>query len=303
MYSLSRQTRCNAERSDSTIQDNNDVSVSADNMTPSRRRTGGPGGLAQTTPTRRRTPRTGPSALERAYATLGEEVVKQLQSTYASLDSTWGGTEHDQAEGMVIDLLRQRAPDAQIRAVFGVGGSMIARPKLVSVNGVDTLHTRRASSTRTHAFTDDDIAFFLASSSEWGLEDGFPCSHRRPRQYLVEAKVTLDSVATSDARLQRQPLTGLTLKKLKSLSLKYFSIPSDHLAYYPTVPDSDSTHEAQTDANDDSRPSGSSEKRKVAAGVDPPAKKAGRPRKITCDSGTHPSILSFFKPLDRQEPK
>lgn len=114
----------------------------------------------------------------------------RLQATYASLDSKWGGSEHDQAEGMVLGLMRQAIPDAQIRAIFGIGGSMIARPKNVVANGVDTLHIRRIASKPKHALTDDDISFFLSACQEWELQDGFPCSHRGPRQYLVEEAMT-----------------------------------------------------------------------------------------------------------------
>ncbi|ETI52716.1 hypothetical protein F443_04224 [Phytophthora nicotianae P1569] len=62
------------------------------------RRTGGPGGSAQTIPSRRRAVSRKSSPIDRARETLGEETVPQLQQTFRSLDSTWGGSEHDQAE-------------------------------------------------------------------------------------------------------------------------------------------------------------------------------------------------------------
>ncbi|KUF92160.1 hypothetical protein AM588_10003500 [Phytophthora nicotianae] len=152
------------------------------------RRTGGPGGSAQTIPSRRRAVSRKSSPIDRARETLGEETVRQLQQTYRSLDSTW--SEHDQAEGMVLSLSRQGVADAQIRAIFGVGGSMIQRLKGVIKNGIDTLHTRHRGTTPKHAFSEDDISFFISSCADWELEDGFPCSHRRPRQYFVEPKIT-----------------------------------------------------------------------------------------------------------------
>ncbi|ETN15028.1 hypothetical protein PPTG_07246 [Phytophthora nicotianae INRA-310] len=115
------------------------------------------GGSAQTIPSRRRSVSRKSSPIDRARETLGEETVRQLQQTYRSLDSTWGGSEHNQAEGMVLSLIRQGVADAQIRAIFGGGGSMIQRLKGVIKNGIDTLHTRRRGTTPKHAFSEDDI--------------------------------------------------------------------------------------------------------------------------------------------------
>jgi hypothetical protein len=101
-----------------------------------------------------------------------------------------GGGEHDQAEGMIIALLRQGLPDAQVRAVFGVGGYKITQLKAMIKNVIDGFHTRRSPQLPKHAFTDEDIAFFLLTFGDWELEEGFPCSHRRPRQYFVEPGMT-----------------------------------------------------------------------------------------------------------------
>ncbi|CAN5976134.1 unnamed protein product [Sphagnum jensenii] len=41
-----------------------------------------------------------------------------------------------------------------------------------------------------HALSSDDLTTFIEDCKTWELEDGFPCSHRRPHQYFVEAKLT-----------------------------------------------------------------------------------------------------------------
>jgi hypothetical protein len=41
---------------------------------------------------------------------------------HSSLDTKWNENEHDQAEGMVLALLRQSFPNAQVRAIFNVDG-------------------------------------------------------------------------------------------------------------------------------------------------------------------------------------
>ncbi|KAF1782187.1 hypothetical protein GQ600_4571 [Phytophthora cactorum] len=46
-----------------------------------------------------------------------------------------GGSEHNQAEGMILSLIDQGVPDTQIRAIFGVGDSMIAGLKAVTNSG------------------------------------------------------------------------------------------------------------------------------------------------------------------------
>jgi len=38
-------------------------------------------------------------------------------------------------------------------------------------------------------------------------------------------------------QLPRHPTKELSAKKIKSLSAKYFSIPQEHLSYYPAVPE------------------------------------------------------------------
>ncbi|KAG6945264.1 hypothetical protein JG688_00016641 [Phytophthora aleatoria] len=90
-----------------------------------------------------------------------------------------GGSEHNQAEGMVLSLIDQGVPDTQIRAIFGVGDSMIAGLKAVTNSGIDTLHTRRSPARPSHTYSDDDLHFLINNCNEWELEEGFPCSHHR----------------------------------------------------------------------------------------------------------------------------
>ncbi|KAG6941856.1 hypothetical protein JG687_00019405 [Phytophthora cactorum] len=65
------------------------------------------------------------STFERTCARLGADQVEQLRARYKTLDSKWDGTEHNQAEGMVFSSIDQGVPDAQIRAIFGVAGSIV----------------------------------------------------------------------------------------------------------------------------------------------------------------------------------
>ncbi len=50
--------------------------------------------------------------------------------------------------------------------------------------------THRPMKVPHHALSSDDLTALIEDCKTWELEDGFPYSHRRPRQYLMEAKLT-----------------------------------------------------------------------------------------------------------------
>ncbi|KAE8960311.1 hypothetical protein PR001_g30422 [Phytophthora rubi] len=117
---------------------------------------------------------------------------------------------------------------------------------------------------------------------------------------LFGSEHDLDTVTMENVQLARQAPLSLTTKKVKSLSLKYFSIPPQYLAYYPVDPASTpepnetTCGSEQTNSNDET-PGG---KRKVAVGVPPQSKKrVGRPPKLPRHITKSPSILTFFSPV------
>jgi hypothetical protein len=111
---------------------------------------------------------------------------------------------------------------------------------------------------------------------------------------LFGDKCDLDIMTMKDVRLDRHPLLELTLKKRKSLALKYFSIPREYLSYYPKLPEDNTAEGAEHGAVE------SGVKRKLAVGVKPKAKKAvGRPRKLQTVESNQPSILTFLQQTSR----
>jgi hypothetical protein len=75
-------------------------------------------------------------------------------------------------------------------------------------------------------------------------------------------------------QLPRHPTKELSAKKIKSLSAKYFSIPQEHLSYYPAVPEAilnapeintehTETGDPNTDATAGKRKPGRPHKKKV----------------------------------------
>jgi hypothetical protein len=75
-------------------------------------------------------------------------------------------------------------------ALLGIGGTQIERLKAMLRDGVDKLHTRRVPAAPHHALTEEDVEKFLETCSDWELEEGFPCSHRRPRHYFISPEIT-----------------------------------------------------------------------------------------------------------------
>ncbi|OWZ11139.1 LOW QUALITY PROTEIN: Cleavage inducible protein [Phytophthora megakarya] len=110
----------------------------------------------------------------------GEEAVVSIRS---SCDS------NPVMEGESVNSLKGLS-EREIRSVIPVGGSRISRLRKAVESGIDYLHTRRSGGKPSHAFEDNVIDNFKEHCATWVLEDGFPCSHRLPRQYFTEPNIT-----------------------------------------------------------------------------------------------------------------
>ncbi len=51
------------------------------------------------------------------------------------------------------------------------------------------LHTRRPPCIPTHALHDNDLDMIKADAESWEFKDGFPCTHRCSKQYLLDPKL------------------------------------------------------------------------------------------------------------------
>eukprot|EP00644_Phytophthora_capsici_P015995 jgi/Phyca11/115563/e_gw1.28.270.1 len=105
------------------------------------------------------------AAFGRAVDKLGEESGKKLRDDWNSWDTSYGG----QSEGVVLHLLQQGLSQCEIRAVIPVGGSRIDRLRKILVK-------------------------ILKVFNYPVLEEKFPCTHRRPRQYITEPNLTWNVV-------------------------------------------------------------------------------------------------------------
>ncbi|ETP53628.1 hypothetical protein F442_01495 [Phytophthora nicotianae P10297] len=104
---------------------------------------------------------------------------------------------------------------------------------------------------------------------------------------------TLWEASIHSVHLPRKPTQDLSDKKMKSLSAKYFSIPQQHLTYYPAVPDSiiDAPDLGAVASDAESTPKLQSKR------------KPCRPKKKkTTLKPNQPSILQFFSTAQKPSP-
>ncbi|CAK9229226.1 unnamed protein product [Sphagnum troendelagicum] len=131
------------------------------------------------------------NALERVVKKMGEESLNALKETWNAMKTGYGEAEWEHGEGVILGLMAQGYSDREIKALRGVGGSRVSQLRKIHKDGTwDESHTRRPMKVPHHALSSDYLTAFIEDFKTWELEDGFPCSHRRPRQYLVEAKLT-----------------------------------------------------------------------------------------------------------------
>ncbi len=131
------------------------------------------------------------NALERVVKKMGEESLNALKEMWNAMKTGYGEAKWEQGEGVILGLMAQGYSDREIKALLGVGGSHVSRLRKIHKDGTwDGSHTRRPMKVPHHALSLNDLTAFIEDCKTWELEDGFPCSHRRPHQYFVEAKLT-----------------------------------------------------------------------------------------------------------------
>jgi hypothetical protein len=88
-------------------------------------------------------------------------------------------------------LMAQGYSDWEIKALLGVGGSLVSRLRKIHKDRTwDGSHTCRPMKVPHHTLSSDDLIAFIEECKTWELEDGFPYSHRRHRQYFMKGKLT-----------------------------------------------------------------------------------------------------------------
>lgn len=127
------------------------------------------------------------NAKKRVLLKMGQEALDQVRAAWTVLkDAKIGSKAHQKADGMIITL-RKTYSQIETRAILeGLGCARAQRVAKWEKDNRDGLQQveRKSSS---HAITEEDINFLEKVKSTWLLDEGFPCPHRRPRQYFHDA--------------------------------------------------------------------------------------------------------------------
>ncbi len=127
---------------------------------------------------------------------LGETVYQEMKAQWILLNESKLPNDKHIADGMIVTLISQGFSQIKIRAVLdGLGGHRMQRvTDEYLLPSDDRVSTRKPPS---HAFTSEDITRIKSCYDTWELEDGFPCAHRKPRQFFVDASHTWTSLHAS----------------------------------------------------------------------------------------------------------
>lgn len=118
---------------------------------------------------------------------LGDDKFNILQERWDHLDTGNGGKDQITANGMIVCLLQQNLTQREIRAVFGCGKGRVRRVREALRNPQQFLKPREAP---YHAATDEQKEEIKRFIRTYETEDGFSCSHRRQRKYLIAEGLT-----------------------------------------------------------------------------------------------------------------
>lgn len=123
-------------------------------------------------------------AIERIRARFGKDKLAELKTTYHDLQASKG---FEEADGVIMTCLSMGMSNVEINVFLNVGTSRITRLRKRMLLGADFVKVQH---TRSHKFSAETVLFLRQQMKTWKVEDGFPCPHRRARQYFTEEGLT-----------------------------------------------------------------------------------------------------------------
>ena len=116
---------------------------------------------------------------------LSEDSLMEIRNSWNSMTSKgYGEANYNQANGIIQALINYGLPNKAIKGVLvQIGNNRIDR---IRKNPVRT----KISKKPYNAFSEDDIQRIKIFLMRLDKEDGLPCAHRHPRQYLVKEGAT-----------------------------------------------------------------------------------------------------------------
>jgi hypothetical protein len=130
------------------------------------------------------------NALERVITKIGQDAINKIHVNWASMEMDRANAKWQQLEGIIMNLIWSGFSECEIQAILPLGGSKISQLRKVLQDDIDMLHTRHPPCVPTHAFHDNDLDMIKVDAESWEVEDGFPCIHKRLKQYLLDLKLT-----------------------------------------------------------------------------------------------------------------
>ncbi len=128
--------------------------------------------------------------LQQVISKMGQEAINQIWADWISMATHWAGFKWQQLEGIVINLLQSEYSEREIQAIIPVDDARIDQLRNVLKNGIDTLHTHHPPHIHVHTIHGNDMDAIKADAKTWEVDDEFPCTHRCPKQYLLDVTLT-----------------------------------------------------------------------------------------------------------------
>ena len=121
-------------------------------------------------------------AAESAKMKITPSRFEKLRASYLALSVATVRKRKKLEDGMILALIQENLSCDQIRSIFGCGNSRIRRIRNTMVE--PTLLDKKRPSPK-HAIDKGDLEALKVHLSGYETEDGFPCSHRRPRKFFI----------------------------------------------------------------------------------------------------------------------
>ena len=128
-------------------------------------------------------------ARNRAVEKLGDEEAKAVLDNWNNLETEFGGKDWETANGIIINLINTRLSDIEIRSFLKIGSSRLSRIREYMSNPEP-----KPKHVPSHSATDDDKKRIIDHINSYEKEDGYPCSHRRPRKYFIDIGLTYGKI-------------------------------------------------------------------------------------------------------------
>lgn len=117
--------------------------------------------------------------VEKLEIIYGKSNTKSALELFYSLEKE---KRHDEADGIILSLIKAGAGERQLRCLLQIGGGRFARLK-------ETKFRKHIANNKGNgsSLTDADIAMIKNDITSWDVEPGYPCAHRRTKMNLNEA--------------------------------------------------------------------------------------------------------------------